>query len=188
MTDQVAHNGDGPATSDPEISSFGIWVRDNRIKQNKSVPQLAKSAGIAAATLYGIEAGTFQNPHSATRAKLANALRLATPPLPPEPPLAAGLGALIDFNPHSKQEWPKCADIYVLYDISERPIYIGQSSDIARRLGQHVDRFWLKEPIVQYGSFIEVKDQTLRTQLEAVLIKIMKSNAVLNKLGVAKHQ
>ncbi len=44
--------------------------------------------------------------------------------------------------------------------------------------------FWYKDPIVKYGSFIEVKDKTLRSQLELVLIKVLKNNAVINKQGV----
>jgi hypothetical protein len=41
--------------------------------------------------------------------------------------------------------------------------------------------FWFKAPIVQYASYIEVKDKHLRHQLEQVMIKFLKSNAVINK-------
>jgi hypothetical protein len=71
----------------------------------------------------------------------------------------------------------------VLYDISQRPIYIGQGINIAVRLTTISECFWYKDPIITYGSFIEVKDKTLRTQLELVLIKVLKNNAVVNKLG-----
>jgi transcriptional regulator with XRE-family HTH domain len=172
------------AIPDPDISNFGIWVRDNRIKQLKSIPELAKSAGIAVATLYGIESGKFQNPQAATRDKLAKALDPVDPPPPPPPPTATGVGVLTDFDPHSKQDWPKCSSVYVLYDVSQRPIYIGQGVDIAVRLNHHIGMFWYKDPIVKYGSFIEVKDKTLCAQLELVLIKVLKNNAVINKQGV----
>jgi hypothetical protein len=172
------------ANSDSGMSSFGVWVRDNRIKQLKSVPELAKSAGISVAALLGIENGKFQNPQAATRDKLAKALCPADPPPSPPPPTATGVGVLTDFDPHSTQDWPKCSSVYVLYDISQRPIYIGQGIDIAVRLNHHIGMFWYKDPIVKYGSFIEVKDKTLRSQLELVLIKVLKNNAVINKQGV----
>ena len=57
--------------------------------------------------------------------------------------------------------------------------------DISARLRSHFDRFWFKPPIVQIGSYIEVKEKGLRTQLEQVLIKFLKKNAVINVQGVA---
>jgi excinuclease UvrABC nuclease subunit len=92
------------------------------------------------------------------------------------------LGSLIDFDPYAKQDWPKCSGVYVLYDISQRPIYVGKATkNISSRLGTHFDRFWFKDPIVKYGSYIEVKDEKLCHQLEQAMIKFLKSNAVINK-------
>jgi DNA-binding XRE family transcriptional regulator len=165
------------------ISSFGIWVRDNRVKAGMSVPELAKLAGIDPATLWGIENGKFQNPQNGTKVKLAKALNLPPPRPKVEEPII-GLGELTDFNPHSKAAWPKCSGVYVLYDKCERPIYVGKGQDIALRLKNHSDKFWYKSPIVEVGSYIEVKTETLRTQLELVLIKFLKKNAVINVQGV----
>ena len=50
-----------------------------------------------------------------------------------------------------------------------------------RELGTHFDKFWFKDPIVKYGSYIDVKDQKLCHQLEQAMIKFLKSNAVINK-------
>jgi transcriptional regulator with XRE-family HTH domain len=169
---------------DSGISSFGIWARDHRIKAGKSVPELAKLAGIHPATLWGIENGKFQNPQSETKAKLAKALKLPQPPPNSKKPVN-GLGELTDFDPHSKAAWPSCSGVYVLYDKCERPIYVGKGQNISVRLKNHSDKFWYKSPIVEIGSYIEVKDETLRTQLEQVLIKFLKKNAVINVQGVA---
>jgi hypothetical protein len=38
-----------------------------------------------------------------------------------------GLGSLTDFDPYETQDWPQCAGVYVLYDISQRPIYVGKA-------------------------------------------------------------
>lgn len=72
----------------------------------------------------------------------------------------------------------------MLYDVSERPVYVGKSKDIAKRIKSHLDRFWYREPIIQTACYIQVVDSNLRHQLEQVLIKFLKSNAVLNKQSV----
>jgi hypothetical protein len=51
-------------------------------------------------------------------------------------------------------------------------------------VGGHEDKFWFKFPIVSHGAYIEVKDDALRHQVEQVLIKFLKSNAVINKQSV----
>jgi transcriptional regulator with XRE-family HTH domain len=181
---QDAQDNEAAATPDSEISSFGTWVRDNRIKQSRSVSELAKSARIAIATLHGIENGKFQNPQDATKRKLEKALKLTAPPPPPPPSPVAGIGPLEDFNPHVKNKWPKRPGVYVFYDKNERPIYVGQSADISTRLSHHFGMFWFKYPIVAKVSFVEVKDTTVRKQLESALIRFMKNSLVINEQGV----
>ncbi len=95
-----------------------------------------------------------------------------------------GLGSIQDFSPHDEEEWPTTSGVYLLYDISDRLIYIGQSKNIKNRLKQHFEKFWFKSPIVEQASYIEIEDDTLRKQVEAILIKSLKSNAVLNYKGV----
>jgi hypothetical protein len=55
------------------------------------------------------------------------------------------------------------------------------TKNISARLGVHFNMFWFRDPIVRYGSYIEVKDQKLCRQLEQALIKFLKTNAVINK-------
>lgn len=169
-----------------EISAYGAWLRGARQTAKMTVAELAKVSGVSLAQVHNIETGRSQNPIASTRQKLEAALKSG----PPEdvvkdtsdPQQIIGLGELIDFDPHDRQNWPACAGVYVLYDISQRPIYVGKAGgEIAARLGHHFDRFWFRSPIVQYASYIEVADETLRHQLEQVLIKFLKSNAVINK-------
>ncbi|EQD31614.1 protein containing Excinuclease ABC, C subunit, partial [mine drainage metagenome] len=91
-----------------------------------------------------------------------------------------GLGEFRDFNPHERGEWPSAAGVYVFYDRSERPIYVGKSKNIAERLNDHVDKFWFRRPIVESASYAAIPEAKLRGQVETLLIKFMKSNAVLN--------
>lgn len=98
----------------------------------------------------------------------------------------SGLGSLEDFDPHSDDERPPGPGIYVLYDISERPIYVGEGSNVKKRIRDHEEKFWFKRPIVETASWIRVDESTLRSQIEAILIKFLKSNAVINKQHVER--
>ncbi len=83
---------------------------------------------------------------------------------------------------------PEDAGVYVFYDISDRPIYVGQSKNIRARIsGDHTTRFWFKAPIVQSGAYVKIDDEDLRKRIEAVLIRFLKSNAVLNKQHVDRR-
>ena len=55
-----------------------------------------------------------------------------------------------------------------------------------RRISEHEDKFWFKPPIVESGSYIEIVDKRLRKQIETLLIKFLKSNAVLNIKNVER--
>jgi hypothetical protein len=92
-----------------------------------------------------------------------------------------GIGELIEFNPHDPKDYPTVGGIYVLYDISDRPLYIGQGMSIGKRLRNHNDKFWFNPPIVQTASYVQIDEKPLRERMEAVLIKFLNSNAVINK-------
>jgi hypothetical protein len=93
----------------------------------------------------------------------------------------SGVGELIDFDPHNPGEHPTIGGIYVLYDISERPLYVGQGKSIDKRIRDHHDKFWFRSPIVESALYVQIDDKKLRESVEAVLIKFLKSNAVINK-------
>jgi hypothetical protein len=99
-----------------------------------------------------------------------------------------GVGEFQDFDPHDSADWPNESGIYVFYDISERPVYVGMASDIADRIRGHEDRFWFKRPIVERASYIPVREKKLRKQIETILIKFLKANAIINKQGVDREK
>lgn len=61
------------------------------------------------------------------------------------------------------------------------------SGNIADRIKGYGDRFWYKRPIVETASYIPVKEKKLRHQIETILIKFLKSNAIINKQGVERE-
>lgn len=167
---------------------FGIWVQKTRALQNMKVKDLADAAGVSVLTIYNVESGRTSNPQGKTREKLERALGHAVP----EPTARAieqkasvdGLGEMHDFDPHNRDDWPADPGIYVFYDVSDRPIYVGQGGNMASRIRDHEQKFWFKRPIVDRGMFIAIQDGALRRQVERILIKFLKSNAVINQRDV----
>ncbi len=45
------------AVPDTEVSSFGVWLRDQRSKASMSVPELSKASGVSAPAIYNLEGG-----------------------------------------------------------------------------------------------------------------------------------
>lgn len=74
----------------------------------------------------------------------------------------------------------------MLYDISERPIYVGQGSDIRNRIRAHQEKFWFKRPIVETAAYVKIEEKNLREKVEKLLIRFLKSNAVINKQNVER--
>lgn len=180
-SDTRAALSEGPA-------AFGAWLSKTRALRQMTVPELAERSGVSAVAIYNLEGGRTTNPRRQTQASLSKALGQSPPAEVEEQAQQSadisGLGALEDFDPHSDADLPAEAGIYVLYDISERPIYVGESENIRRRIRQHSDSFWFKFPIVSSGSFVRVENKELRRQTEQVLIRFLKSNAVINRQHV----
>ena len=88
--------------------------------------------GLTPPAIYRIEAGVTRNLRDATRKKLENALGSVLPADAAQEVAqeseVAGLGTFEDFDPHIDSDRPTGPGIYVFYDISERPIYVGEGS------------------------------------------------------------
>lgn len=171
-------------------NAFGAWVQKSRQELKLSRHELAVKAGVSAMQITNIESGKTRNPRDTTRKRLQSALGRDVPQDIQDEAIeessVPGLGALEDFDPHSKEDWPIEPGVYVLYDVSDRPMYVGKSQNIASRLLDHQEKFWYRPPIVNSASFIRVQQEKLRHQLEQVLIKFLKSNAVINQQGVSR--
>ncbi len=159
------------------------WLSRALAKKDLTAPELAAKADVSVPTVYNILSGRAQNPHPRTIAALEKALgdSFESKDEVREGSKIAGVGELIDFNPHEEKEVPVKAGVYVLYDITQRPVYVGQASNIAVRLKDHKTRKFFIEPFVHTGAYIEIPDAQLRDQIETVLIQFLKKNALLNK-------
>jgi hypothetical protein len=89
-------------------------------------------------------------------------------------------------DPHDAASLPSCPGVYVFYDVSDRPVYVGKAEKISKRVKDHTDKFWFKHPIVSHGAYVQIDGATLRYQVEQVLIKFLKSDAVINKQSVER--
>jgi transcriptional regulator with XRE-family HTH domain len=169
-------------------SAIGAWLNRHRLEQRLSVPELAERAELSPVAIYNIESGRSQNPQNNTVAKLETALgRRLSPEAKKEVRDEAtieGVGEWFNFDPSSRADWPTAAGVYVLYDISDRPIYVGQGQKISNRLDEHHQKFWFRPPIVQNAAYVGIDNKELRERIEKVLIKFLKSNAVLNQQNV----
>jgi len=172
-------------------SIVGAWLSKARQKSGLTQQELAEKAGVTQVTISHIETGRARNPQPRTIKLLGDALgepfeNEAMRELE-EASQVKGIGQLTDFNPHDRAEYPNEPGVYVFYDISERPIYVGKAKNIADRIKDYHDKFWFKSPIVHSASYVQVKDDTLRGQIETVLIKFLKSNGVINKQQVERE-
>ncbi len=178
---EVRGTEDGPA-------AFGVWLNRTRLERNLSVPELAAASEISAPAIYNIESGRIANPRRETVRRLEKALGSELPNEAKQEirqeATIKGVGELIDFDPHEDGDLPSIPGIYVFYDISERPIYVGQASNLKARIRTHREKFWFKAPIVDTGAYVQVDDEDLRAKVETLLIRFLKSNAVLNKQNV----
>lgn len=169
-------------------SAIGVWLNRHRLELNLSVPELATKSGLSAVAIYNIESGQSQSPQRTTIEKLEKALgkKLSSEAKEEAKDEATieGVGEWFNFDPNNEADWPDVAGIYVLYDISDRPIYVGQGQKISTRLRDHHEKFWFRQPIVQYAAFVGIDEKVLREKIEKVLIKFLKSNAVLNQQNV----
>lgn len=188
-----SHGGANQSESqDPEgPTPLSGWLAKTRIEKKLSVSELADAAGVSVPAIYNIESGRILNPRDETIRRLEKALgkdipREAKEEIREEAKIE-GVGELIDFDPHSDEDLPGVAGIYVLYDISQRPIYVGQGTDIRNRIRSHRNKFWFKQPIVQYAAYVKIEEKGLREKVETLLIRFLKSNAVINKQNVERE-
>jgi transcriptional regulator with XRE-family HTH domain len=172
-----------------ETSDFGVWMRNTREEKGLSRYELAQQTGLAVPTIYFIESGRVTNPQDATKEKIYKVLGKQ----PPEQHVTKRKHPTYNgknvhgFNPMDRSDWPPkgSSGVYVLYDKTHHPVYVGESIHIGIRLGEHKDyeqkEFdkWFDATAV-YGSYIEVADEKARIELEWVMIRFLKDSLLFN--------
>ena len=164
--------------------TIGDWLRGARENQNLTVRELSKRSGVASLTISNIENGN-SNPQQKTIDKLENVLRSEVPEETVEEledtTAIHGVSDAELFDPYDPDTWPRVGGVYVLYDKSKRPAYIGQSNRISRRIRDHSEKRWYIEPLVQSGKFVQIEDTELRKSVERALIRLLDSYALVNR-------
>lgn len=198
-------------------SDIGQWLIETRIGLGLSQEELADAANVTQPTVSNIETGKSRNPHRSSWDKITKALTEVAQKASgssekenggDEAPSRAEqiekeaheivdnagsdarieqIGSLVDFEPHDDDNLPSEPGIYIFYDVTDRPTYIGQSGDIRRRIrGNHDEKFWYREPIVNTAAYIRIEDEGQRKQIEKLLITVLRSHALINKAHVQR--
>lgn len=180
-----------------ELTDSGLlsnWLRSAMKDASMSIRDLAEKTGMSRVPIDNILKGTTANPRVRTIEKLEEALGITidndiNAEIERDADLGVdGVGAFTDFDPYDWNDVPDCPGIYVFYDISDRPIYVGEGQSIRARCRKHEEKFWYKSPVVYKASYVDVPEQKLRRQIEKVMIRFMKSNAVINKQLVKRGE
>lgn len=177
---------------DDQGNPFGEWLLKERERKQWSRLELAQKSGVSQPQIFNLEKGNSRNPQESTRKKLEKALGSKAPigvtAEAAREQEVVGLGSLTDFDPYDEESLPTCPGVYVFYDITDRPVYVGMASRraIRNRIREHNEKFWFRRPVVDRGSYIRIEDPALCSQVEQVLIRFLKSNALLNKQHVDK--
>jgi transcriptional regulator with XRE-family HTH domain len=177
-------------SKDAEASPYGEWLVRTRNRLGVTRRELSTRSGLREPHIWKIEVGKIGNPRPETRQRLEQALGEIAPfetvQLTGEDAAIPNVGTLTDFDPHDETSLPAEPGIYVFYDVSERPIYVGESQDISRRIHDHFDKFWFRSPIVETAAYVRIEDRDLRKRVEAAMISFLKSNAVINRQNVRR--
>jgi transcriptional regulator with XRE-family HTH domain len=168
--------------------SLGEWLRSKREEEKLSIVELAEKAGLSWLAIKLIEDGVTQSPHRATLKSLEKVLG-KLPSMQSNDVEDARKVEGFDFEGvFDIEEWKRRSQtgekipcIYVIYDKSSRPVYIGQTNDLYVRFKNHEREFWWKEPIAQRYAYIVVKDAEFRKKAEKVMIKLAGTHALLNE-------
>ncbi|BFU91837.1 MAG: hypothetical protein NTAFB01_30240 [Nitrospira sp.] len=177
-----------------EASGFGEWLLNERQSRGFSRARLADKAGLSPQAVYTIEMGIVRNPWKKTRERLVAAL--GSDPLPhevaqeiQEESEVQGVGEFSDFSPWDDSMIPEEPCVYVYYDRTERPIYVGQTNNLQRRNKQHQEQDrWFFRRLVERGGYFRVEADAKRTELEKVLIQFLGRNTLFNKQGTRKDE
>jgi len=182
-----------PAAEGQPTSDLALWLErsiEAKRKTGKTIQIIAAEAGVSAPTLYNIINGTVEVPQARTVEKLQAYFGEVPSEVTEEATEAravGGLGEYSEFDPFDETQWPDDPGVYVLYDVSDRPIYVGKSANsVAGRLRDHQTRFWYKRPIVARAAYVKVDDAKLVGAVETLLIKVLRSLAVVNQKGVVR--
>lgn len=151
--------------------TFGEWLHAEMDRLNINKQTLADKSGVTYVGIWNILNGNTRSPRQDTRRKLSEALNVSIPD-PVEKEIVQEQNEIpgyewFDFAPEDLEAIPECGGVYVFYDVTERPVYVGKSKNNVRlRIKDHRTRFWFKAPLVVRGAFLAVDDAEMCGKLE----------------------
>jgi transcriptional regulator with XRE-family HTH domain len=170
-----------------EGGSLGEWLKIEREKQGISRAELAKRAGIAPITLYFIETGRTESPQESTINSLKKVLGAVPSKVTKEVESEEKVGDFVFKGTFPIAKWREnigsgtISCIYVFYDELQRPVRIGQTEDLARRMKEYESNYWwFRVPTVETFAYVTVDDSEFRRKAEKVMIKLVGANAIFN--------
>ncbi|MBZ9649458.1 hypothetical protein K9B33_18130 [Sphingobium sp. 3R8] len=174
-----------------EIEAFSVWLDREMKSKGVTIQQMADRTGITYTGIWNIVKGNTASPRQDTREKIALALGAVVPeqiekeateqstPIPGY--------EWVDFTPSDLLTVPSESGIYVFYDITDRPVYVGKSNkSVQGRVKDHQTRFWFKYPLVVRGAFLAVSDPEMCDKIEIILIKFLGKHALMNQKGAVR--
>ena len=174
-----------------EAEAFSVWLDREMKNKGVTIQQMAERTGITYTGIWNIVKGNTASPRQDTRKKIALALgevvpeqieKEATEQSTPIPGYE-----WVDFTPSDLETVPAESGIYVFYDITDRPVYVGKSNKSVRgRVKDHQTRFWFKYPLVVRGAFLAVSDPEMCDKIEIILIKFLGKHALMNQKGAVR--
>jgi transcriptional regulator with XRE-family HTH domain len=166
---------------------LGKWLLQKREELKLTRKDLAEKAGISSLTIYFIENGTIRSPREATLKGLEKAIGRFPSSLRKDVEKARDIGSFEYLGPFPLRDWQEHVDseekipcIYVFYDALSRPVRIGETIDLKRRIREHEQAFWFKSPMAVTFAYIIIPDKTFREQAEKVMIKLVGQHAIFN--------
>jgi transcriptional regulator with XRE-family HTH domain len=177
-----------------KIGSFAEWLRQAREKEGLTQAQLAESSGVSHITISFIETGRTTSPRQSTIELLTKILGEPTKDTAEQLEVEREVKGLGEYlGPFAVDEWEANVEsvsaIYVLYDNIDRPVRIGQTKDLKRRLREYKDNYWwFRSPTVESFAYVIVPDENTRRIIEKTIIKFMGSNALFNKQDKIKSK
>jgi len=171
------------------VSAWGGWLKDEIRKQNAKVAELSEKSGVSSSTFYKIMAGGVANPAPEIRDKIEGALGCSPSielleDISQQTRIPGFDGVFLSFDPHNNEDTYEGSAVYIIYDITKRPVYIGEGGSLRKRMKDHNSghsrKWWWSKPIVEHGAYLQVGGRDERQKIEKLLIKFLGNNALFN--------
>lgn len=167
---------------------LGEWLRKRREQLGLSRAKLAEKAGISSLTVYFIETGRTESPTRTTVDALEKILGKMPGNVKEEVSEESRVEEFEFLGPFPCSEWrdninseTKIPCLYVFYDELKRPVRIGQTDDLRRRMLEYEKNYWwFKPPTADTFAYVIVKDGPFRDKTEKLMIKLVGTHAIFN--------